>query len=86
MLAARELPDFKTPQERDAYIKEHAEHCTVSYRSKNIRIKIELEHLDVARLIASALATLINRNLMIYAVYGPYDALIETAKPQKPEK
>jgi len=80
MLAARELPDFHTTEQRDRYIRDHADYFAVSYRTRNLRIRTEHAALEEARVVASFIARAVQKPLMIYAVLGCYDALVETVQ------
>jgi hypothetical protein len=80
MLAPREMPDFKDPDQRTQWIKEHAERFTCSYRKRTVIVHTEHPSLHEARRAAWFLTQAVNGSVMIYAVYGPHDSWIETVK------
>ena len=49
MLAPREMPDFKEPDQRSAWIKEHAQHFTCSYRKRTVIVHTEHPSLHEAQ-------------------------------------
>lgn len=82
-----QLPDFKTPKERDQYFLEHAEFFTVIRRLSPYSVdKRQCKGYFEATRLADKLVKESGRPYMIYSVIGPYDSLIETVLPRRDGK
>jgi hypothetical protein len=81
-----QLPDFKTPKERDEYFLANAEFYTVIQRLSPYSIdRHECKDYDEAVKVACDLVCVTGRPYMIYSVIGPYDSFIKSVTPERHE-
>jgi hypothetical protein len=73
----RHLPDFESAQERTDYIRDNADHFTITFRLNLKNHTFEFMDLDTARMNAVLAAHALQRPVMIYAVLYPYDTWVE---------
>ena len=79
------IPDFKTAQDRDNWIKAHADYwTTVRFHGRGHYERREFKDLPSAEAAARRMATESNsRPVMIYAVAGEHDAFITSVHPER---
>lgn len=75
------MPDFKSSQERDKWMVDHADYFTVGRRSKGRYERFELPTLPEAEKLAGRMANEAKAPYMIYAVAGIHDAFVKAVKP-----
>lgn len=80
-----QLPDFKTAEDRQRWITEHAEYFTCSVRVDSVMQKLNCMTLESAEKSASRMAYHYNKPIMVYGCYGPYDTWVKNIYPQKEE-
>ena len=77
-------PDFKTPEGRTTWIKEHAEFYTAISRKNLKNLRFEYESIEAARVAAATVANFLEQAALICAVFGVSDTFVETgAAPTK---
>lgn len=79
------VPDFRTYQERDAWIRDHSDYFTVVRYLGPRRgyERHEVKSLEAAEVLARRMSNESGVPYLIYAVNGISDALVTTIKPEK---